>query len=153
MRTYESSAATLRAVLAHPALQRAHVDETLDALASASADARDVDDVIRAGGQLAAEEAGLAIDEDEIAAELQALADEDRREKEALDAARKAAALGAVPHMPAPPSLTRAQSLVPATLSRAPSAVPPTLSRAQSAVPPTLSRAPSVVPVKVPEAA
>lgn len=71
MKSYESSTATLRMILAHPSLQRDKIDETMDAMASASADARDVEDAIRMGSDSAAAEAG--IDESELEAELQAL--------------------------------------------------------------------------------
>ena len=59
MKTYESSTATLRAVLAHPLLQREKVDETMDAMASANAEARDIDDAIKIGMDVAQTEAGV----------------------------------------------------------------------------------------------
>jgi len=82
MKAYESSTATLGMILTHPSLQRDKIDETMDAMASASADARDVDEAIRIGGQLTAE-----IDESELEQELQALVrmseeKEDETEKE-----------------------------------------------------------------------
>jgi charged multivesicular body protein 7 len=82
MKNYETSASTLKAILSHPALQREHIDETLDALASANADAREVDDAIRLGGQVNMEEAGGVFDEDEIERELAQLAKESEREQE-----------------------------------------------------------------------
>lgn len=87
MKSYETSAATLRAILAHPSLERTHVDATIDALASANADAREIDEAIRIGADSATGAAD--IDEDEIAAELAALADEAGREKEAIEATRE----------------------------------------------------------------
>ncbi|KAI0032209.1 Snf7-domain-containing protein [Vararia minispora EC-137] len=84
MKSYESSTATLRALLAHPSLQRESVDKTLDAIANANADAREIDDAIRVGGDIAASEAGATVDDDEIAAELASLAAEER-EKEELE--------------------------------------------------------------------
>lgn len=79
MKSYESSTSTLRNILAHPSLQRDKIDETMDAMASASADAKDVDDAIRMGGDMAAAEAG--IDESELEDELQALVREAERER------------------------------------------------------------------------
>lgn len=74
MRTYESSTATLRALLAHPSLQRDAVDRTFDALADANADARELDEAVRSGMDVAL---GVDVvspdDEDEIKAELAAL--------------------------------------------------------------------------------
>ncbi len=71
MKSYESSAATLRAILAHPLLQRDRIDETMDAMASANADARDIDEAIRIGTDVAQAETG--IDDAELEAELNAL--------------------------------------------------------------------------------
>jgi charged multivesicular body protein 7 len=88
MKSYETSTATLKAVLAHPSLERTHVDETLEALTEANATAREVDDAIRAGTQLANAEAGREIDDDEIEAELAALARDAEREKANSEAAR-----------------------------------------------------------------
>ncbi|EMD38002.1 hypothetical protein CERSUDRAFT_152616 [Gelatoporia subvermispora B] len=82
MRSYESSTATLRAILAHPLLQREKIDETMDAMASANADAQEIDDVVRIGGQLA--QADANINEDELEKELLALV----KESEAEQAAR-----------------------------------------------------------------
>lgn len=84
MKSYESSTATLRMILSHPSLQRGKIEETMDAMASASADARDVEDAIKIGGEAAASEAG--IDDSELEAELQALIKESEGEKEATDA-------------------------------------------------------------------
>lgn len=53
MRMYESSTATLRAVLAHPSLQRESIDQTLDALAEANTDAKEIDDAVRIGADVA----------------------------------------------------------------------------------------------------
>ncbi|KAH9935034.1 uncharacterized protein B0H18DRAFT_1082745 [Fomitopsis serialis] len=53
MKSYESSTATLRAILAHPSLQREKVDETMDAMASANADAKEIDDAIHMGTDMA----------------------------------------------------------------------------------------------------
>ncbi|KAL0946685.1 hypothetical protein HGRIS_012872 [Hohenbuehelia grisea] len=80
MKAYEQSTATLRTILAHPSLQRGHIDETMDALAEATADARDVDDAIRVGGDVALGVGvggeGAAVDEGELEEELRALVEE-----------------------------------------------------------------------------
>lgn len=79
MRTYERSTATLQAILSHPSLQRDKIDETMDALATANADAREVDDAIKMGGDMAAAEAG--IDDSELEDELKKLVEEVSMEK------------------------------------------------------------------------
>ena len=68
MKSYEDSTATLRAVLAHPLLQREKIEETMDAMASANADAQDIQDTIRIGTDIAQGEAG--IDDAELEDEL-----------------------------------------------------------------------------------
>ena len=50
---YESSTATLRAVLAHPSLQRESIDQTLDALAEANTNAKEIEDAVRIGADVA----------------------------------------------------------------------------------------------------
>jgi charged multivesicular body protein 7 len=77
MKSYESSTTTLRAILAHPSLQRYKIDETMDAMTSASADARDVGEAIGMGGDVAFETDGL-----ELGEELEALVKELERERE-----------------------------------------------------------------------
>ncbi|KAI0064539.1 hypothetical protein BV25DRAFT_1881811 [Artomyces pyxidatus] len=92
MSTYKSSTTTLRTLLAHPSLQRETVEQTLDALASASADAREVDDAIRVGGELAIADAGLEMGDDELEAELAALVAEgeaEQREKQDAERVRR----------------------------------------------------------------
>ena len=79
MKSYESSTATLREILAHPLLQREKIDETMDAMASANADAREVDDAIQMGAEMAQADAG--VDESELEAELQALVRDVEKEK------------------------------------------------------------------------
>ncbi|KZV97027.1 hypothetical protein EXIGLDRAFT_608524 [Exidia glandulosa HHB12029] len=76
MQAYETSARTLRTALQNPLLQRERVDATLDDMAEALADQREIDDAIRAG------EAGVVdADEDELAKELAGLVDEVQREE------------------------------------------------------------------------
>lgn len=81
MKSYETSASTLRSILTHPSLQRDSIDNTLDALSAATADAREVDDAIRLGGEMAAAESGYEVNEEELEAELKALVEEGEREK------------------------------------------------------------------------
>ena len=52
MKVYESSTATLRAILTHPSLQRESIDRTLDALADANTDAKEIDDAVRFGADV-----------------------------------------------------------------------------------------------------
>jgi len=73
MKAYESSTTTLRALLAHPSLQRDAVERTFDALADANADAQELDEVVRSGMDVAVGVAVSPDDEDEIEAELAAL--------------------------------------------------------------------------------
>lgn len=80
MKTYETSTETLRAVLAHPSLQREKIDETMDAMSAATADAREIDATIQMGSTMTQAEAG--IDEDELADELQALVQQTEMEEE-----------------------------------------------------------------------
>ncbi|KAI0647042.1 Snf7-domain-containing protein [Trametes meyenii] len=80
MKSYQSSTATLREILSHPLLQRDKIDETMDAMASANADAREVDDAIQIGADMA--QADRAVDEDELEAELAALVKDMEREKD-----------------------------------------------------------------------
>ncbi|KDQ60963.1 hypothetical protein JAAARDRAFT_125410 [Jaapia argillacea MUCL 33604] len=90
MKSYETSTSTLRAILSHPSLQKERIDETMDAMAAATADAREVDDAIRMGGDMAQTE--LGIDDDELEAELRALAQEaniERAEQEEMQAVRE----------------------------------------------------------------
>ncbi|KAF7778602.1 hypothetical protein Agabi119p4_2947 [Agaricus bisporus var. burnettii] len=71
MKTFESSTTTLRTILAHSSLQRENINQTMDALAEASQDAKEVDDAIRIGGNVAL---GVEISDEEIERELEALA-------------------------------------------------------------------------------
>ena len=85
MKAYESSSATLRDLLAHPSLQRDAVERTFDALADANADARELDEAVRSGMDVALGVDVSLGDEDDIKAELAALEAEakaDARRKE-----------------------------------------------------------------------
>ncbi|KIJ16763.1 hypothetical protein PAXINDRAFT_75026 [Paxillus involutus ATCC 200175] len=79
MKTYEKSTAVLQAILSHPSLHCEKIDETMDALAAANANAREVDEAIRIGGDIAATEAGV-IDAD-LDDELNELVKEVEREE------------------------------------------------------------------------
>lgn len=81
MKSYESSTATLRGILAHPSLARSNVDRTLEALAEANADAREVDDAVRMGGDVSTGVSD-AVDEDDLEAELRAMVKETEDEAE-----------------------------------------------------------------------
>ena len=80
MKTYESSTATLRTLLAHPSLQRDAVERTFDALTDANADARELDEAVRTGMDMALGADVSPDDEDEIKAELAALEAEAKAE-------------------------------------------------------------------------
>lgn len=73
MKTYESSNAALRALLADPSLQRDSVERTFDALADANADARELDEAVRSGMGVALGVDVPSDDEEDIKAELAAL--------------------------------------------------------------------------------
>ena len=75
MKSYDSSSITLRTILAHPSLQRDSIDKTMDALAEATLDAREVDDAVRMGGDVALGTDGI-VDDDELEAEWKALVEE-----------------------------------------------------------------------------
>jgi len=81
MESYKSSTATLRAILAHPSLQRSKIDETLEALAEANADAREVDEAIRVGADVAIGIEGM-VDEAELEEEWKAIVKEVEAEQE-----------------------------------------------------------------------
>lgn len=102
MQQYESSTATLRAILSHPSLQRDKIDATLEAMAEASAEQREIDEMIRVGMQV---DTGAEAEDDEaLQAELAGLVAEvqneqkEREELRALEATAVAAvALPSVP--------------------------------------------------------
>lgn len=76
MASYAQSSETLKAILAHPSLQRDSIESTMDALADAKADADDIDGLIRDGAALAS---GESYDDAEIGAELDDLLHEVQR--------------------------------------------------------------------------
>ena len=79
MKVYESSTATLRAILAHPSLQRELIDRTMDALAEANTDSKEVDNAVRIGVDSAVNVD--QVDEDELEAELNKLIEEARAQE------------------------------------------------------------------------
>ena len=81
MKSYESSATTLRTILSHPALQRSKIEETMEALAEANVDAKEIDDAIRVGADVAV---GVvdAVNEEELEDEWKAMVRELESEKE-----------------------------------------------------------------------
>jgi charged multivesicular body protein 7 len=81
MESYKSSSATLRAILAHPSLQRSKIDETMEALAEANADAHEVDEAIRAGADVTFTTGGI-VDEAELEEEWKAMVEEAEAEKQ-----------------------------------------------------------------------
>ena len=106
MKTYEKSTTTLQALLNHPSLQRERIEETMDALAAANATAREVDDAIKIGSDMAAAE----IDDSDLEAELKELVKEVEKEKEEVEemaTLEKLHSAAAPEHMPAqsPPAL------------------------------------------------
>ncbi|KAH6918418.1 hypothetical protein BKA70DRAFT_1247141 [Coprinopsis sp. MPI-PUGE-AT-0042] len=75
MKSYELSTATLKSILSHPSLERGNIDKTMEALAEANADAREIDDAVRIAGDVAV---GVSenIDDSEVEAEWEALVKE-----------------------------------------------------------------------------
>ncbi|KAG7092597.1 hypothetical protein E1B28_008940 [Marasmius oreades] len=69
VKAYSTSTATLKAILSHPSLQRESVEQTMEAMAEANTDAKEIDEVIKIGGDLAL---GVedTIDDEEIQNEL-----------------------------------------------------------------------------------
>jgi charged multivesicular body protein 7 len=94
VKTYESSTATLRALLAHPSLQRGAMERTFDALADANADARELDEAVRSGMDVAFGVDVSPDDEDEIKAELAALEAEAKAGAHAKEEIQQSVALG-----------------------------------------------------------
>ncbi|KAJ7444910.1 Snf7-domain-containing protein [Mycena latifolia] len=81
MKSYESSTATLRSILAHPSLQKESIEKTMDAMAEANADAKEIDESIRIGGDVALGIDAVAFDDAELEEELKLLAQEAEKEK------------------------------------------------------------------------
>jgi len=90
MKAYESSTATLKSILSHPSLDRSNIDRTMEALAEANADAREIDEAVRIGADVAV---GNDIDNSDIEAELQDLIRESAAQKEQTQIEEKHAML------------------------------------------------------------
>jgi len=73
MRTYETSTSTLKTLLAHPTLQRDHIDATMSKMSDALADHAEIEQAIQLNGKDAQRAAGVDFDEDELDAELAAI--------------------------------------------------------------------------------
>jgi len=84
MKAYETSAATLKDLLADPRLQRDHIDQTMENMADALADHKEVEEAIALGG-VPADPA----EDDELAKELQALVEESERESKEAEKAKE----------------------------------------------------------------
>ncbi|KAK1222084.1 hypothetical protein PQX77_015078 [Marasmius sp. AFHP31] len=96
VKAYSTSTATLKAILSHPSLQRDTVEKTMEAMAEAKADAKELDDAIRIGGDVAlgVEE---AIDDDEIQNELDQLIKGSQADTEVSKLQEKLGGLSSVP--------------------------------------------------------
>jgi len=81
MKAYETSTATLKELLADPRLQHDHIDQTMESMADALADHREVEDAIALGGV-----PSDPTEDEELAKELQALVDENERESKEAQA-------------------------------------------------------------------
>ena len=86
MEAYETSTRTLRTALADPRLQRERVEATMDGMAEALADHREIEDAMKLG------EIGIVpeTDDDELAAELADLQEEVRKEEKAKEETARA---------------------------------------------------------------
>ncbi|KIY72107.1 hypothetical protein CYLTODRAFT_344696 [Cylindrobasidium torrendii FP15055 ss-10] len=82
MQIYAQSSATLKTILSHPSLQCDSIEATMDALADANADARDIDEAIRNGAEVAS---GETYDESALQNELESLLQEQLAEKAVED--------------------------------------------------------------------
>ncbi|KAJ3934842.1 MAG: Snf7-domain-containing protein [Lentinula lateritia] len=53
LNSYRASTATLRSILSHPSLNRDSIEQTMEAMAEANADAKEIDEAVRIGGDVA----------------------------------------------------------------------------------------------------
>ncbi|KAF8798155.1 hypothetical protein BYT27DRAFT_7124098 [Phlegmacium glaucopus] len=116
MKSYDSSAITLRAILAHPSLQRDSIDKTMDALSEANLDAREVDDAVRMSGDIALGTDGI-VDDDELEAEWKALVDEAETAQRLKDVQAIGEELGVPREQPVADPISREPSRTPVTAS------------------------------------
>jgi charged multivesicular body protein 7 len=84
MKAYETSTATLKELLADPRLQHDHIDQTMESMADALADHREVEDAIALGGV-----PSDPTEDEELAKELQALVEENERESKEAQTLRE----------------------------------------------------------------
>lgn len=71
MRAYQSSTSTLKQLLAHPSLQRDHIDATMESMSDALADHAEIEQAISLGNEQAQRAAGVEdVDEAELDDEL-----------------------------------------------------------------------------------
>lgn len=96
MKTYETSTATLRAILADPLLQRGNIDKTMEALAEASQDAHEIDNAVRIGGDVAL---GIDASEAELEEEWKALINDIEAESEAMQTLKHSQTPTTLPHV------------------------------------------------------
>ncbi len=75
LKSYETSTITLRSILAHPSLERSSIDKTMEALAEANADAKEIDDAVRFGGDIAVG-VNESIDDEEVEEEWKSMVKE-----------------------------------------------------------------------------
>ncbi|KJA27470.1 hypothetical protein HYPSUDRAFT_35364 [Hypholoma sublateritium FD-334 SS-4] len=91
LKSYETSVVTLRAILAHPSLERSSIDKTMEALADANADAKEIDNAVRFGGDIAVG-VNENIDDEEVEAQWKAMVKEleaTEKSKESTDVTEK----------------------------------------------------------------
>ncbi|KAK0228639.1 hypothetical protein IW262DRAFT_1429256 [Armillaria fumosa] len=81
LESYAQSTSTLRAILSHPLLQRESIEQTMEAMAEANADVKEIEDAVRIGGDIATG-ADNAYDEDELQTELNKLIQETKEEED-----------------------------------------------------------------------
>jgi charged multivesicular body protein 7 len=84
MKAYETSTATLKELLADPRLQREHIDQTMESMADALADHKEVEEAIALGGV-----PSDPTEDDELARELQQLVEENELEAKEQEAEHK----------------------------------------------------------------
>ncbi|KAF8682284.1 SNF7 family [Rhizoctonia solani] len=84
MKAYETSTATLKELLADPRLQREHIDQTMENMADALADHKEVEEAIALGGL-----PSDPTEDEELARELQELVEENEREAQEQEVERK----------------------------------------------------------------
>ncbi|KAE9399738.1 hypothetical protein BT96DRAFT_919926, partial [Gymnopus androsaceus JB14] len=96
--SYKSSTSTLRSILSHPSLQRGSIEKTMEAMAEANEDAKEIDEAVRFGGDVAL---GISSgSDDELEEELKRLVDESEQEKKEEMEKEVRSKLGGIPELP-----------------------------------------------------